>query len=83
MGRQILIAEMKPRIVAEAPQLLQCNKGIAPNTPTLFAIAQTGQRISNRVDVRRNIQAVENTVVAGVANNRQFRRIGFAGQAFD
>src|SRR3990172_9089266 len=83
MRRQILITQCKPGVVTEPAELLQNSKGIALDAPTLLRVAHARQRVDNRVDVRRDMQAVKKAVVTGVADDRQLRGIDFRGQPFD
>ncbi len=83
MGRQIPVAELEPCVVSQAPQLFEHDKGVASDPPTVVRIAQARQRVSDRVDIGRNMEAVNDRVVAGIADDGELSGIDFSGEAFD
>ena len=83
MGSQILVAKIEPRIVTEPAQLFEHGKRVVLDAPTFRGIAQTGERIDDCVDVRRDVKAVKDRIIAGVADDRQFGWIDLRRQAFD
>src|SRR5207245_3970840 len=73
----ILVAELEPHLSTEPFQLLQNRECVLLDSPTLHGITQTSERIHDRIEVGRNIKAMEDEVVGGVANDGQLSGIDF------
>src|SRR5207245_7005038 len=72
---QVTVAGMEPDRLSQLSHCLQALEGITLNAPTAFLAQQTGQRVSDGVQVGRNIQAPPEQVISGVHDDAQlFRR---------
>ena len=72
---EVAVAQVEPIGAPIAGEAFQSMKRFPTNPPAFCGIDDSRQGVSHDVEVRRNLQAVENDVVAGVDNDRQQARV--------
>src|ERR1700687_5928679 len=75
MGREIAIAETEPRLAVKARECAEHVERFAFEAPSLRAIHYAGERVSDGIDIRRDVEPVKGFVVAGVNDDGQPFRI--------
>src|SRR5207237_8051017 len=68
VGRQVTIAQSKPRLVCQAAESRLHDEGIAGDPPASLEVGDPGQPVGNGVEVGSHIQAVPPDVVGGASN---------------
>src|SRR5712691_10587972 len=56
---------------------------IARQTPAVLRVGQAGQRVGDRIQVGRDVEAVQLSVVGRIADDPEKRRVGLAGQTVE
>jgi len=69
MRGKIAIAELKPGIRAEAAKGFKAAEAVAANAPAAFGIGEAGQGVHHRIEIGRDVQAVNFGIVRGVADD--------------
>src|SRR3990167_1056469 len=83
MGREISISELEPALPSVLLQPFQDHEGIILNPPAFGGVADSCQGVSDRIEIRRDMKAVKDKVVSGVADNNQIFRADLQAQALD
>ena len=81
MNGEIGIAQTKPGFSAQPGQSRHERPGLVAPSPSGCGIIETGERVKQSVDVRRDVQAKMLEIVSGVGDNRQFSRRDDVAQA--
>src|SRR5450759_2869861 len=71
MGSEIAVAETEPSRSAKAPHLIHDGPAFPGNAPPGLWIGDVGERVHDRVEIRRNVQAEMLEIVAGVDQHGQ------------
>ena len=80
--RQVAVADLEPRLLAQLGQLAERRQRVAAHAPAEFAL-ESGKGVDDRVDVGRDVQPMPLEVVADVADGGDVRRVGGAAQPFE
>src|ERR1041385_1195340 len=83
MAREVAVAELEPGFFAVLAEPFERRKRVAAHAPALFSVNAPRERVRDRVQVGRDVQPVQNDIVAGVADDRELFRRGFVRQALD
>ncbi len=72
---EVAVAELEPRVGPEAARLPERVPGLVLATPAALLVQAAGERVEDRVEVRRDVEAEDLDVVADVADDRQLLRL--------
>ena len=81
MRGEIAVAEREPRGLAEPAERAETGERIALEAPPAPGVGAARERIDDGVEVRRDVEAEEDLVVARVADDRQASRVDDAREA--
>jgi len=81
VGGQVAIAQTEPALAPEAGQFLHHGPALSHDAPAGLPIVHAGQRVGDRVQVRTDMEAVENRVVTHVDDRRDGGRGDDADEA--
>src|ERR687897_1461534 len=73
MHPEIPVAELEPRFASKIGDRLERVPGLAGSPPTSFLVVQAGERVQDRVEVGRDVEAENLEVVADVPDHRHTR----------
>ncbi len=73
VGGHVPVAQREPRLSPVAAKHLRAGPGLVAHAPAGLVVGKTGQRVHDRVQVRRDREAVELEVVAGVDDRPRVR----------
>ena len=72
VGGQVHVTETEPRpLGAEGPQLIRGAERLAGSPPSSIAVGDAPQPVRHRVEVRRDVQPVQDDVVPGIDDDRE------------
>ena len=74
MNRQVAIAEAEPVLAAERRERLHERPGLVLPAPSELRVVEAGQRVHQRVGVRRDMQAEMLEIVADIGDDEQIVR---------
>ena len=75
MQPEIPVAELEPRLATEIADRLEGVPGLVGSPPASFLVVQVGERVEDRVEVGRDVEAEHLEVVADVPDHRHARGI--------
>ena len=81
MRGKVAIAKIEPGRAIEAGERAQRGKGFTLQAPSSQRIGSAGERVNDRIEIGRDVKAVELLVVAGVDDYAKARLAGRAHQA--
>src|SRR5271155_3007594 len=74
MGSEIAIAKLEPGLAAQRLERRHEGPGLAAPTPSELRVVDPGERVEERVDIRRNREPEMLEIVAGVGDDGQLSR---------
>ena len=80
MDAEIEVAEPEPALAAELATRLERVPRLVRAAPAACLVQPAGERVEDRVEVRRDVEAEDLDVVADVADDRQLARVDRLGQ---
>ena len=83
MEPEIAVAEREPVLAAERADRLERVPGLAAPPPAALLVGEAGERVEDRVEIRRDVEAEHLDVVADVADHARRSRAGDVDDAAD
>src|SRR5947208_6520496 len=80
MEAKVPVAELEPGLATETLNRVARVPGLVGAAPAALLVAGAGERVEQRVEVRRDVQALDLEVVADVGNHRHIARPDDLGQ---
>src|SRR5205814_6196880 len=74
MEPEIAVAELEPGLAAEPLDRVEGVPGLLRAAPSALLVSQAGERVEQRVQVRRDVEAVHLEVVADIGDHGQVTR---------
>ena len=74
MNRQVAIAEAEPIVAAERRERFHERPGLVSPTPSQLRVVEAGERVHQRVGIRRDMQAEMLEIVADIGHDEQIVR---------
>ncbi len=74
VSRKIQITQLKPGVPAQSSQRFQASEGVAAKSPTMLRIRETSQRISDGIEIGRDVETMNFGIVGGIADDEDALR---------